>query len=90
MDKQFISGGGHQQMQNMETLAKPVPTMHSEPNDLYEETCRRLEHYNSQIDKLSAELKKLTLMRNVLAAAQNAFDNDRHDKPSSEISSREY
>jgi hypothetical protein len=52
------------------------PVIHSEPNALYEETCRRLEHYNTQIEKLNTELKMLTLMRDVLAAAQNAFDRE--------------
>jgi hypothetical protein len=61
------------QAQNMGTI-KPVPVIHSEPKALYEEICQRLEHYNAQIEKLDAELKRLTLMRNVLAVAQNAFD----------------
>lgn len=56
------------------TTAPPV--IHSEPNALYEEICHRLERYNSQIEKLNAELDKFTLMRDVLAAAQNAFDRD--------------
>lgn len=51
--------------------AKAVPT---EPNALYEEIAHRLEHYNSLIEKLNTELKKLTLMRNVLAAAQDIFN----------------
>lgn len=76
-DRQFIGGGLSDQQvqaQMQQGLAKAPPVIHSEPNALYEETCRRLEHYNSQIEKLNLELKKLILMRDVLAAAQNAFD----------------
>lgn len=54
----------------------PPPVIHSEPNSLYEEISFRLEHYNTQIEKLNAELKKFTLMRNVLADARDAFDRD--------------
>lgn len=31
---------------------KASPVIHSEPNDLYDEVCRRLEHYNAQMEKL--------------------------------------
>jgi hypothetical protein len=72
-DHQFI-GGNQVQAQMEQALGKTPPVIHSEPNALYEETCRRLEHYNKQIEKLNFELKNLTLMRDVLVAAQNAFD----------------
>jgi hypothetical protein len=62
------------QAQKMGAVTKPIPVIHSEPKALYEEICQRLEHYNAQIDKLEMELSRFTLMRNVLAAAQNAFD----------------
>jgi DNA topoisomerase VI subunit B len=70
-------GMGEQQQRQAQTIVSAtanVPVIHTEPDTLYEETCRRLEHYNTQIEKLNTELKKLTLMRDVLAAAQNAFD----------------
>lgn len=75
-------GMGEQQKSHAQTIigaTANVPVIHSEPDALYEETCRRLEHYNAQIEKLNTELKKLTLMRDVLAAAQNAFDKE-HNK----------
>lgn len=59
---------------------KASPVIHSEPNDLYDEVCRRLEHYNAQMEKLDKELCKLRIMRDVLAAAQNAFD--KQEEPS--------
>lgn len=59
---------------------KASPVIHSEPNDLYDEICRRLEHYNTEMDKLEHELRKLRIMRDVLAVAQNAFD--KQEEPS--------
>jgi hypothetical protein len=58
------------QAQKMAQTQKSPPVMYSDPSHLYEEICQRLEHYNSQIDKLEIELRRITLMRNVLAAAR--------------------
>jgi DNA topoisomerase VI subunit B len=85
-------GMGEQQRQAQTIVGATanVPVIHSEPNDLYEETCRRLEHYNLQIEKMSLELKKLTLMRDVLAAAQNAFDRSEKMEPARDYPNQPY
>lgn len=52
--------------------------IYSDPNALYEEITYRLEYYNKELERLREEQNRITLLRDVLGAAQNAFDKQQN------------
>lgn len=65
---------------------RPVPTMHTEPDALKQETIQRLKHYTAQEEKLTFELSRVRQMIHACQSMLSSFD----EKAMDQVPSREY
>src|SRR3954469_15331144 len=64
---------------------RPIPTMHTEPDALKQETIQRLKHYSAQEEKLTFELSRVRQMIHACQSMLSSFD-----EKAMEVSPREY